>query len=90
MLNSFFDIYNRVFYDKINYGNKTYHGHPCGSVGNPLREYMSLETNRLIKDVVIEDKGNISYWIDRVDRDCIEYTETSAKIRTLYELKKGR
>ena len=90
MLNSFFDIYNRVFYDKINYGNKTYHGHACGSVGNPLREYMSLETNRLIKDVVIEDKGNISYWIDRVDRDCIEYTETSAKIRTLYESKKGR
>ena len=90
MLNSVLDTFYRVFYAKINYGNKTYHGKPCGNVGNPLREYISLESLRLIKDVQIEDKGNISYWEERVDRDCIEYTETSAKIRTLYDSKRGR
>ena len=90
MLNSIFDIYNRVFYDTINYGNKTYKGKPCGSVGNPMREYISLETDRLIKDLVILNLNNYDYWLERAQRDCIEFTETSAKIRSLYESKKGR
>ena len=90
MLNSILDIYNRVFYDTINYGNKTYKGKPCGSVGNPMREYISLETDRLIKDLLINNLNNYDYWLERANRDCIEYTETSAKIRTLYDSKKGR
>ncbi len=90
MLNSIFDIYNRVFYDTINYGNKTYKGKPCGSVGNPMREYISLETDRLIKDLLIHNLNNYDYWLERAQRDCIELTETSAKIRSLYESKKGR
>ena len=90
LLNSIFDIYNRVFYDTINYGNKTYHGLPCGSVGNPMREYISLETDRLIKDLIIDQSGNYDYWEDRIERDCIEYTETSAKIKELYDIKRGR
>ncbi len=92
MLNSIFDIYNRVFYDTINYGNKTYKGKPCGSVGNPMREYISLESDRLIKDIVIDNKNNEDYWKERIERDCIEYTATSAKIRELYNNnnKRGR
>jgi hypothetical protein len=89
LLNSIFDIYNRVFYDTINYGNKTYKGAPCGSVGNPMREYIALETDRLIKDVIIHD-SNLDYWQERIENDCIEYTEISAKIKELYEIKRGR
>ncbi len=89
LLNSIIGIYNRVFYDTINYGNKVYKGAPCGSVGNPFREYMSLETCRLIKYLIIH-KGNQSDWIERIERDCIEYTETSAKIEELYYKQRGR
>jgi hypothetical protein len=90
MLYSILDINNRVFYDTTNYGNKTYKGKPCGSVGNPMREYISLESDRLINDLLINNLNNYDYWLDRASRDCIEYTETSAKIRALYDSKRGR
>ena len=89
LLNSIFYIYNRIFYDTINYGNNLYHNAPYGSVGNPMREYMSLETDRLIKDIIIHNI-NQEYWQERIERDCIEYTETSAKIKELYDIKRGR
>ncbi|MBQ7239879.1 MAG: RNB domain-containing ribonuclease [Bacilli bacterium] len=89
LLNSIFYIYNRIFYDTINYGNNLYHNAPYGSVGNPMREYMSLETDRLIKDIIIHCI-NQEYWQERIERDCIEYTETSAKIKELYDIKRGR
>ena len=90
MLYSLFNTFKRPFYDTIFIDNKTYHGAPCGSVGNPMREYISLESDRLIKDIFINDQKNEEYWKDRIERDCIEYTETSAKIRELYDKKRGR
>ena len=90
MLYSLFNTFKRPFYDTIFVDNKTYHGAPCGSVGNPMREYISLESDRLIKDLVINNKNNEDYWKERIERDCIEYTETSAKIKELYEIKRGR
>ena len=84
LLYSIFDINNRVYYDTVNHGNTEFNGRAIGNVGNPLRQYISLETNRLIKDVVISGEKNIDFWLERIERDCIEYTETSAKIRQLY------
>lgn len=85
ILYSVFDIYNRVYYDTVSLGNKSFGGKDVGNVGNPLREYISLETNRLIKDLVISGEQNYAYWEERIERDCIEYTETSAKIKSLYK-----
>lgn len=87
VLLSIFDIYNRVFYDTTNYGNKSFKGAAAGNVGNPMREYISLETLRLIKDLLIDKVGNYDYWQERITRDCIEYTETSARIKSLYHSK---
>lgn len=84
LLYSIFDINNRVYYDTINHGNTEFNGQAVGNVGNPLRQYISLETDRLIKDVVISGEKNIDFWLERIERDCIEYTETSAKIKQLY------
>ena len=84
ILYNVFDINNRVYYDTVNHGNKSFNGVSAGNIGNPLREYISLETDRLIKDLVIENLGNYAYWEERILRDCIEYTETSAKIKGLY------
>lgn len=84
ILYSVFDIYNRVYYDTVSIGNKAFGGVDSGNVGNPLREYISLETDRLIKDIIISKEENYDYWQERIERDCIEYTETSAKIRSLY------
>ena len=84
LINSIFDINNRVFYDTVNHGNAAYKGKPVGNVGNPMREYISLETDRLIKDLIIDKIGNVDDWAERIERDCIEYTETSAKIKELY------
>ena len=85
---SIFDINNRVFYDTINHGNWAFKGQPIGNVGNPMREYISLETDRLIKDLIIDKMGNEGFWNERIERDCIEYTETSAKIKELYSMNK--
>lgn len=85
ILYSIFDIYNRIYYDTVSVGNKSFGGKDVGNVGNPLREYISLETNRLIKDLVISEEHNLAYWEERIERDCIEYTETSAKIKSLYK-----
>lgn len=85
ILYSIFDIYNRIYYDTVSVGNKSFGGSDVGNVGNPLREYISLETDRLIKDLVISGEHNFAYWEERIERDCIEYTETSAKIKSLYK-----
>lgn len=82
---SVFNINNRVFYDTVAHPNHSFNGRFAGNVGNPLREYISLETLRLIKDILIKQKTNFDYWEDRVEKDVIEYTETSAKIRELYK-----
>ncbi len=84
---SIFDIYSRVFYDTISIGNKSFCGADVGNVGNPLREYISLETNRLIKDLVIDKVGNLDFWEERIENDCIECTEISAKMRSLIKMK---
>lgn len=84
VLYSVFDIYNRVYYDTVFKVNKSTKNRPIGNVGNPLREFIALETDRMIKDVIIDKKHNEDLWRERIERDCIEYTETSAKIRQLY------
>jgi serine/threonine protein kinase len=88
LINTIFDINNRVFYDTVNHGNTAYKGKPVGNVGNPMREYISLETDRLIKDLIIDKIGNEDDWKEKIERDCIEYTETSAKIKELYSMNK--
>ena len=88
LINTIFDINNRVFYDTVNHGNTAYKGKPVGNVGNPMREYISLETDRLIKDLIIDKIGNEDAWREKIERDCIEYTETSAKIKELYSMNK--
>ena len=92
LISSVINTFKYPFYDTIFVDNKAYHGFPCGSVGNPMREYISLESDRLIKDIVIDNKNNEDYWKERIERDCIEYTATSAKIRELYNNnnKRGR
>ena len=92
VLNSIFDIYYRVYYDTMNIGNKSFHDEACGNVGNPLRDYLSLESDRLLGDIVIDgcrvyDKD---YWKERILNDSIEFTETSSKLNELYGLKRGR
>lgn len=84
ILYSIFDTKNRIFYDTINHGHSGFGKQPMGNVGNPLREYISLETLRLIKEIVIDKSGNMDYWIERIETDCIDYTETIARIKTLY------
>ena len=79
---------NRTYYDTTPKPNKSFKGAYAGNVGNPLREYISLETDRLIKDLIINGQTNFSYWEERIERDCIEYTETSAKINQLKRLVK--
>lgn len=90
MLTSVFDIYNRIFYDTINYGNATYDGVACGSIGNPMREFISLETLRLIDSLLIQGNRDDEYWAQRIENDCVEYTETSSKIKSLYGPQRGR
>lgn len=84
ILYSIFDIYNRIYYDTEALPNSSFGGHIAGNVGNPMREYISLETDRLIKDLIISGEHNEAYWEERILRDCIEYTETSSKIKELY------
>lgn len=88
VLYSIFDIYNRVYYDTVPLPNSSFNGKIVGNVGNPMREYISLETNRLIKDVIISGEQNLGYWEERIERDCIEFTETASKIKELYNNRK--
>ena len=76
----------------INYGNKSFHGEACGNVSNPLRDYLSLESDRLISDVVIDGNRvyDKDYWKERILNDAIEFTETTSKLNELYGLKRGR
>ena len=92
VVNSIFDIYNRVYYDTINIGNKSFHGEACGNVGNPLRDYLSLESDRLLGDIVIDGNRvyDHDYWRERILNDAIEFTETTSKLNELYGLKRGR
>jgi len=78
------DSKNRVYYDTTPTPNKNAGGNITGSVGNPLRDYISIESGRLINDLLIEKKDNYDFWEERIERDCIDITETSAKIRSLY------
>lgn len=84
-LYSIFDINNRVYYDNVALPNSSFGGFIATNVGNPLREYISLEACRAIKDMVINKEQNRAYWEERIIRDVVEYTETSAKIRQLYK-----
>ena len=84
-LYSIFDINNRVYYDNVALPNSSFGGSITTNVGNHLREYISLEACRAIKDMVINKEQNRAYWEERIIRDVVEYTETSAKIRQLYK-----
>lgn len=85
LLLSLLDYKKRVCYDTINSGNDNFDGRAYGNVGNTLREYISIETSRLIKDIIIDKLDNIDYWIERANLDCIQCTETKARIRSLYD-----
>ena len=76
---------SRTFYSTSNMGNMNFNKLPYCNVGNPLREYISLETDRLIKDLVIDDLNNHDYWEERINLDCIEQSEVSAKVKELYK-----
>ena len=82
-LYSILESLHLVYYDSVNHGNVDYNGVAVGNVGNPLRDYISLESDRLIKDILIDNIGNYDYWNERVERDCIEYTEARNKILEL-------
>ena len=78
------DAKSRIFYSTVNQGNAHFNKLPYGNVGNPLREYISLETDRLIKDLVINELGNFDYWLERIENDCVELSEQSSKVKELY------
>ena len=90
VLKSVFDIYNRIFYDTINYGNATYNGAACGSLGNPMREFICLEQLRAIDSMLIQGNHDDEYWAQRIENDCVEYTEASTKIKSLDGPQRGR
>ena len=76
---------SRTFYSLKNMGNAKFNGLPYSNVGNPLREYISLETDRLIKDLVINELNNFDYWYERIENDCIEQSEGASKVKELYK-----
>ncbi|MBR6073207.1 MAG: RNB domain-containing ribonuclease [Bacilli bacterium] len=76
---------SRTFYSTTNEGNAKFNGLPYCNIGNPLREYISLETDRLIKDLVIDKLGNNDYWLERIENDCIEQSEGVQKVKELYK-----
>lgn len=84
LLYSVFDINHRIIYDTNPLPNASFNGRIIGSVSNPLREYMSLESIREIKDLMVYSYKMYSYWQERIPIDCIEQTEIVAKIRSLY------
>lgn len=75
----------RQFYSTINYGNARFNGMPYSNVGNPLREYISLDTCRLIKDLIIDEVNNTDYWEEKISNDCCELSESSSKVKELYK-----
>ena len=75
----------RTTYSTQCLGNDKFNGLPYCNVGNPLREYMSLETDRLIKDLVIDELNNVDYWQERIENDCIEQSEGVQKVKELYK-----
>ena len=75
----------RQFYSTINYGNARFNGMPYSNVGNPLREYISLDTCRLIKDLIIDELNNTDYWEEKISNDCCELSEASSKVKELYK-----
>ncbi|MCR4581331.1 MAG: RNB domain-containing ribonuclease [Bacilli bacterium] len=82
------DAESRQFYSTENQGNANFGGRPYGSVGNPLREYMSLETTRLIKSLLIDVNSMQEDWEERLINDCAEQTEIQAKVKELYKTTK--
>ena len=76
---------SRTFYSTQDKGNAKFNGNPYANVGNPLREYISLETDRLIKDLVIDNLGNTDYWTERIENDCVEQSEAVQKVKELYK-----
>ena len=78
------DAKSRLFYSPVNQGNAHFNKMAYGNVGNPLREYISLETDRIIKDLVINELNNLDEWMERIDNDCVELSEVSSKVKELY------
>lgn len=76
---------SRTFYSTTDQGNAKFNGLPYCNIGNPLREYISLETDRLIKDLVIDKLGNTDYWQERIENDCVEQSEGVQKVKELYK-----
>ena len=66
-------------------GNNLFNKNPYSDVTNPLREYISLETDRVIKDLLINKTNNIDYWAERLSDDIAELSETTAKVKELYK-----
>ena len=58
---------------------------PYSNCGNPLREYISLDTCRLVKDLMIDDNHNTDYWEEKLSNDCVELSEASSKVKELYK-----
>ena len=58
---------------------------PYSNCGNPLREYISLDTCRLVKDLMIDNINNTDYWEEKISNDCAELSEASSKVKELYK-----
>ena len=79
------DTKQRSHLSTICEGNNLFNKLPYGNVTNPLREYLSLETDRLIRDIMIDELHNYDYWADRISDDVSELNETMAKVKELYK-----
>ena len=79
----------RPFFSTTNIGNTIYCGFPYGTVGNPLRDYMSLESGRVIKSLVIYKNAKEDDLRETIENDCIEQTELNEKIKELYNKSQG-
>ena len=85
MLYSIEGTKERNFYSTINYGNARFNNMPYSNCGNPLREYISLDTCRLVKDLMIDNINNTDYWEEKISNDCAELSEASSKVKELYK-----
>ena len=85
MLYSIEGTKERNFYSTINYGNARFNNMPYSNCGNPLREYISLDTCRLVKDLMIDNINNTDYWEEKISNDCVELSEASSKVKELYK-----
>ena len=75
----------RTYFSTTPRGNHQFDKMFYCSTTNPLREYMSLETGRLIKDLIIDEKGNEEMWEERIKDDCVRCSEQEAKVKELYK-----